>query len=133
MNILTKLKNTLSNPKAKMPFYKRKAFVWTTRGALVVLILIGLIFRLSPAPGALIIRSVFNNNGEKTLQAMQKHTPSMPITVIENQNYRANDKDAQLDVYYGEGTTGSQPTIIWTHGGAWLSGDKKDDAPYFKL
>jgi acetyl esterase/lipase len=25
------------------------------------------------------------------------------------------------------------PVIIWTHGGAWLSGDKSDDAPYFKL
>ena len=133
MNILTKQKNTLSKPKTKVPFYKQKAFVWTIRGVLVVLILVGLIFRLSPAPGALIIRAVFNNNGEKTLKAMQKHTPSTPITVIENQNYRANDKDAQLDVYYGEGTIGSQPTIIWTHGGAWLSGDKKDDTPYFKL
>jgi acetyl esterase len=133
MNNVTKLKSRQAKSKAKMPFYKQKWFKWTLGSIAAILILVALIFRLSPAPGALIIRSVFNNNGAKTLEAMQKHTPTTPITVVENQNYRANDKDAQLDVYYREGTTSPQPTILWTHGGAWLSGDKKDDAPYFKL
>lgn len=124
---------TKQKHKNSKPFYKQKRFLWAIGSILAVILLIALVFRLSPAPGAWIIRAVFDKNGAKTLQAMQKHSPDKPITAIENQNYRANDKDAQLDVYFAQGATQKQPTVIWTHGGAWLSGDKKDDAPYFKL
>lgn len=131
--LLAELGGNMTKRKDKVPFYKRKGFLWTVGSILAVILVIFLAFRLSPAPGAWLIRAVFSSNGAKTLAAMEKHTPNKPITVIENQNYRANDRDAQLDVYYAEGTAGKQPTVIWTHGGAWLSGDKKDDAPYFKL
>lgn len=118
-----------------IPFYKKKAFLWSVGTVVGVIIFIALWFRLSPWPGAMIIRTVFNNGGAKTLQAMEKHTPTAPITVIANQSYRPNDGDAKLDVYFPENTGSDQrlPAVIWTHGGAWLSGDKSNDAPYFKL
>jgi acetyl esterase len=69
------------------------------------------------------------------LAALKKHQPDIAITSMLNQSYRKNDADAKLDVYYPAATPKDTalPTIIWTHGGAWISGDKSNDAPYFKL
>lgn len=119
--------------KPKVHFYRKKAFLWTV-GVIVGLIAIILIaFRVSPWPGALLIRAVFSENDVKVLSALQKHTPATPVTQIANQQYRAADKDAFLDVYFPQGTSSRLPTIIWTHGGAWVSGDKANAAPYFEL
>jgi len=114
------------------PFYRRKLFLWPA-GILLFILLVLFAFRVSPWPGALVIRAVFSNDSKKQLAALEKHTPSIPITTIANQSYRADDKDALLDVHYPQAATQNLPVIIWTHGGAWLSGSKDNDAPYFKL
>jgi acetyl esterase len=117
------------------PFYRKKVFVWST--SIVVLLVTGtlLSFRLSPWPGALVIRTVFDRGGSKTLQALEARLPDYPVTVLQNQEYRKHDKDALLDVYIPDRVAHSQtvlPVVIWTHGGAWLSGNKQDAAPYFE-
>lgn len=119
----------------KQHFYQKKAFRITVISIVGVILVILLAFRISPAPGAWVIRSVFNKNAAKVLESLEKHQPSAPVTSIENQQYRAGDNDAFLSVYY---PTNSQPntklpTIIWTHGGAWISGDKANNTPYYKL
>jgi len=117
------------------PFYRRKFFLWIISVGVVVAVIL-LAFRLSPVPGALIIKSVFNRNGSKVLAAMENFTPDKPVISVKDQSYRADDPDALLDVYYPQSVEGSAtrlPVVIWTHGGAWLSGDKTDDTPYFKL
>ena len=99
-----------------------------------ILIVLGLAFRLSPWPGALVIRSVFERGGHNTLVAMQKALPDYPVAITNDVAY-GNSRDMRLDVYRPERVVGSStrlPIIIWTHGGAWLSGDKKDAAPYFE-
>lgn len=93
-------------------------------------------FRLSPWPGAMIIRWVFESNGAKTTQALEKHDPASGVAVISNQQYRQGDDNAKLDVYIPESTQKNSkklPVVIWTHGGAWISGDKTDAAAYFEL
>jgi len=119
----------------KKRFYQKKSFRITVGSIASALLLILLAFRVSPAPGAWVIRSVFNRNSEKVLVALEKHQPKVPVTSILNQQYRNNDRDARLDVYYPSSMSKSVtlPTIIWTHGGAWLSGDKSNDVPYFRL
>jgi acetyl esterase/lipase len=118
---------------SKKPFYKRKGFLWPVGSIVAIILIVALAFRISPWPGAMVIRTVFENDGKKVLAAMEKHMPNKPITTVANQQYRQNDKDALLDVYYPEGTTAKQPVVIWTHGGAWISGSKDQDVPYFKL
>jgi acetyl esterase/lipase len=84
----------------------------------------------------MLVRITFNRGGRQTLAALQKHTPSKPITVIANQQYKQDDHNALLDVYIphsAEQTGRTLPVVVWTHGGAWVSGDKTDDSPYFKL
>jgi acetyl esterase/lipase len=120
----------------KKPFYKRKGFWWPIGIVLGIVLVILLAFRVSPWPGALVIRAVFENNGAKMLKAMEKHPPNVPVTRLADQQYRPGDPDALLDVYYAEAvgkTDKKQPVVVWTHGGAWLSGSKDNDVPYFKL
>lgn len=119
----------------KKHFYQKRSFRITVGSIVGVIALTLFIFRVSPAPGAWVIRSVFDRNSAKVLAALEKHQPSTVVDSVLNQQYRKNDSDAQLDVYYPATTPkyAALPTIIWTHGGAWISGDKSNDAPYFKL
>ncbi len=89
-------------------------------------------FSLSPWPGAMLIRQVFDLGAAKTKAALQKHAAT-GVDRLLDQQYRTDDPDALLDVYYSQGTTAEQPTIVWTHGGGWVSGDKADAAPYFTI
>lgn len=105
-----------------------------TGGLLLVLVLLVVWFRLSPWPGAMIIRAVFENNGRKTAKALEAHEPNGVLSLTDQQ-YIPGDKDAQLDVHTPESVKqdGKKlPVVIWTHGGAWISGSKDDAAPYFK-
>lgn len=124
----------MQKAKTKTAWYKRKAFLWTTGSILGILIIVALAFRLSPWPGALVIRAVFNHSGQQQRKTMAE-LPPYPVTVMPNLQYRSGDKDARLDVYMPASVIQQHaklPIVIWTHGGAWLSGDKKDDGPYFK-
>jgi acetyl esterase/lipase len=125
----------MTKSKTHESFYRKKTFLWITSGVFGLLLLIVLAFRVSPWPGALVIRTVFNRGGHKTLLAMQEALPDYQVSVVSNQRYRQNDKDALLDVYIphtAQVASARLPIVIWTHGGAWLSGDKTDDGPYFE-
>jgi acetyl esterase/lipase len=117
------------------PFYRRKLFLWPVGVILGLIIVAFLAFKLSPWPGAIVVRVAFSRNDHQTLAALERHTPSTPITVIANQQYMPGNRSAFLDVYIpelAEQTNRALPVVVWTHGGAWVSGDKTDDAPYFK-
>lgn len=105
-------------------------------GALVLLAGGGVAaFATSPRPGALVVRAVFGRDARKTTDALRKHAPG-GVASITAQQYRDGDDDAHLDVYFPaelSGTTEALPTVIWTHGGAWISGDRTNCATYYEL
>lgn len=101
-------------------------------GAVVLLGGLYIAFQVSPWPGALLIRYEFQKGGAAITEALQKHIPS-GVAAMENQQYRPNDTDGFLDVFYPEKTTTALPTIVWVHGGAWVSGDKNDVDGYLKI
>lgn len=123
----------MKKTKQKQPFYRKKAFLWTVGTILAVIIGALIWFRVSPWPGAMIIRYVFEQNDAKVTQALKKHAPATPITTLANQQYRPNDNDAFIDVYFPQNTQNKLPVIIWTHGGAWISGSRTSHATYFEL
>ncbi|HXE09929.1 MAG TPA: alpha/beta hydrolase [Verrucomicrobiae bacterium] len=103
--------------------------------ALVVLVIAGwLSFRVSPWPGSLFIRYAFDKGGRKTAQKLEKYVPD-GVSSVTNLQYRPGDKDAYLDAYYPSNTASNQrlPTIVWVHGGAWVSGSKETVANYVKI
>ena len=91
-------------------------------------------FNLSPWPGALLIRREFQKGAADVKRAMEAHAPD-GISSVTEQPYRPGDNDAHLDVYFPDTARPDQrlPTVVWTHGGAWISGHKDDAAPYFQL
>jgi len=102
-------------------------------GALALLqLLVWIAFQVSPWPNALLIRKAFSDNSAKVAKAEQKYVPA-GITQVQDQQYRANDNDAKLDVFYGEHVNTKQPTIVWVHGGGWVSGNKNDVDNYMMI
>jgi acetyl esterase len=111
---------------------------WLRRGlgGLLMLVLVAVAaFNVSSWLGALLIRYVFESGAGNVKVAMEAHAPTGVASMLDQQ-YRPSDDDAYLDVYYPESAsqTGSRlPTLIWTHGGAWISGHRADAAPYCQL
>lgn len=101
---------------------------------IIVGLLIGTLvaFNVSPWPGAMIIRSVFQSNAAKVKVVMEGYAPTTGVDSVYDVTY-AEAAGSQLDVFYPTGTTQKLGTIIWTHGGAWVSGNKSNDTPYFQI
>lgn len=111
---------------------------WTSLlvvGFLLLVLAIYSSFQLSPWPKALLIRYGFDKGAVEIAQKLEKHLPSGVKAILDEQ-YRPNDRDAHLDVFYpqtlqpGDRTL---PTIVWVHGGAWISGNKSHVANYLKI
>ena len=92
-----------------------------------------LAFVVSPWPGALVIRSVFQSNAAKVLTIMTEYAPTTGVEERLNVAYQSDNSFSMMDVYYPTGTTENLGTIVWTHGGAWVSGSKDNDRPYFQI
>ena len=68
-------------------------------------------------------------------KALEKHVPA-GVAELLDERYQVNDEDAFLDVFYPahiDQTAVVLPTIVWVHGGAWVSGDKAQIANYLRI
>jgi acetyl esterase/lipase len=112
-----------------------RILVWTI-GSLIIIVLVGYVaFRVSPWPGALLIRKSFHEGGMQMSMALEKHVPPGIASKL-NLQYDEGDEDAFLDVYYPadlDNTDKTLPTIVWIHGGGWLAGSKDEVANYCKV
>ncbi|MHA6728358.1 alpha/beta hydrolase [Chryseobacterium sp. A301] len=88
-------------------------------------------FQVSPWPGALAIRSVFNYYGEKANNALEKEVPEGIIS-IKNQQFDTSNPSLTFDVFHPK-TVKPLRTIIWTHGGGFISGSKGQIENYAKI
>jgi len=109
--------------------YRWLVGIFITVVSLVVIVWV--VFQVSPWPNALLIRNAFKTNDAKVSEALVKHLPS-GIASIEDQQYRPNDKDALLDVFY-PAHAATLSTVVWVHGGAWVAGGKDDIDNYLKI
>ncbi len=129
-----------SSPQAKSTHHflfvrHRRLWKWIGGIVLPLIVLAGLIwiaFQVSPWPSSLLIRDEFTKGADKVSAALEKYVPPH-ITQIENQSYHSGDKDARLDVFYPDNTTTQLPTIVWVHGGGWVSGNKDQVDNYMKI
>jgi acetyl esterase/lipase len=91
--------------------------------------------QLSPWPAALVIRFLFDRGGDAAAAALEKHVPPGVAEQLDL-SYDSADGDAKLDVFYPaeiEGTDRTRLTIVWTHGGGWISGNKGQIANYARI
>lgn len=84
----------------------------------------------TPWPSALVIRSVFERGGKALVEEMTPYVPDAPLRTRTGVSYKPG---AAFDVFSPEGTTGPLPTVVWIHGGAWISGAQSDVDPYLRI
>lgn len=91
-----------------------------------------LVARVTPRPLTRAVRWAFEWDAARVTAALGAHEPA-DVARVTDQQYRDGDPDARLDVYFPESTAGPLPTVVWTHGGGWISCHKTDFAPYYRL
>jgi acetyl esterase/lipase len=104
------------------PWYRRPSRLIPI-GLLVLGLMLALVSTLSPWPAALLIRGVFENSAHDTVTEMQPFVPR-------------NALDAQLGLSYDHDkpdTVSPLATVVWIHGGAWISGSKENVDPYAEI
>ncbi len=122
----------MSSSRQHKRFFRRPGFWWPV--GIIAGLAVGTLvaFNVSPWPGAMVIRAVFQSNAAKVKTVMEQYAPTSGVDSVFNVTY-ASSPDAQLDVFYPTGTTKPLGTVIWTHGGAWVSGSKSNDTAYFQI
>lgn len=102
---------------------RTKAVSVAIRGSLLV----------SPWPFVLMIRRQFAKGGEQLAATLMKDAP-VDIVAMSDVRYAA-DRDALLDVYVPASAASAGrrlPTVIWTHGGAFVGGSKEEMGGYLR-
>lgn len=107
--------------------------------SLAVFLLAAAVFALhvTPTPGALLTRRVFDD-GSSAMRARNAQFADPNVRIRRDISYLrtgsplvgASARDTQFDVYRANSADGPAPTIVWIHGGGWVSGDKADPAHY---
>jgi acetyl esterase/lipase len=110
----------------------RKAILWGTSIFIALVAASYAAVELSPWPAALFLRRVMDNGGVAAAKALEKHVPDGVAAKL-NQQYDAGNPDALLDVYFPADIKNALPTIVWIHGGGFLSGTKDHVANYLKI
>ncbi len=113
----------------------RARLLWAL-GVLAILALAGYAaFQLSPWPSALAIRAAFDKDANLRSQALARHVPP-GVSAQLGERYDDADPDARLDVFTPSETASggrSLATVVWVHGGGWISGSKNQIANYLKI
>ena len=74
---------------------------------------------------------MFEQDGAKTVTEMQGHVPDVPLD--STLDVDTGIAGAAIDVFSPAGTEGALPTVVWIHGGAWISGNKQTVRPYVQI
>lgn len=90
-------------------------------------------FRVSPWPGALLIRRAFEQGAAEASRALARHVPPGVVDSVIGERYDPADGDAYLDVYYPADAGRAFPTVVWVHGGGWVSGTRTDIGNYARV
>jgi len=87
---------------------------------------------ITPWPSVLVIRAVFDKGAADASAALEKHVPA-DVTAREAIRYDPGDPDALFDIYRAARPRPGAPTIVWVHGGGFVSGRRGDIANYLKV
>ena len=117
----------------------QNAFLWAV-GVVTVLVAMYTALQVSPWPYVLYyrhqsqLRQIINHGWFGMEKAAERHVLPGVIARLD-EHYDGNDPDAVLDVFYPlevENTDRKLPTIVWVHGGGFISGSKDPLANYLQ-
>lgn len=81
---------------------------------------------LNPWPSSLLVRVLFEDDAHKTVDEMLPYVPEGAVTVRKDIPYADDGSDTTFDLFLPQGEVTPRPTVVWIHGGAWISGSKKN-------
>ncbi len=87
---------------------------------------------VTPWPSVLVIRAVFDAGADEAAAALASKAPG-DVQIRAGLRYDPADPDALFDIYRGRDTRADGPTIVWFHGGGFVSGRRDDVANYLKI
>ena len=123
----------MDNDSRVFPKPRRFIAFWWTLGIISILVLGNIVaFQVSPWPGAMIVRQVFTSTAASVTKIMAPFAPDNVHSTFDV-DYKPGAPKAQLDVFWPDGMSTALPTIVWTHGGAWISGSKSNNTAYYQL
>lgn len=105
---------------------------WLLSGLALLALAGWLAFQLSPWPSVLLVRHAFDKGSAQASAALEKHVPD-GLREWRDLRYDAGDPDALLDLYAPADAPGPLTTVVWVHGGGFISGDKGDIANYARV
>jgi acetyl esterase len=88
-------------------------------------------FLVSPWPSVYVIRAVFDRGAAQASSRLEKLVPLTVATATVH--YDPADTDAVMDIYRPQQKTMNAPTLVWVHGGGFVSGRRTDVANYLKI
>lgn len=116
--------------RARTPWHRTKIVLGVIVAVVAVVAIIG---SLTPWPSAMVIRAVFTKGGDETAAEMDKHVPETKLDVRKGVAYGDSGADTTMDVFRPASASGPLPTVVWIHGGAWISGAKENVDPYMRI
>lgn len=87
--------------------------------------------RLSPWPGALLIKQLFNHGDAQTLARLAPHVPP-GVRHLPDLAY-GNHPDERLDIYQPAAAGHPLPTLVWVHGGGWVAGSRRAVSHWLRI
>lgn len=86
--------------------------------------------QLTPKPMTWLVARVFDQMAAQTSAALAKHRPES-VRVDREVVFRQSPTALAMDIYRPTGKRSSvAPTVVWIHGGGWVSGHKEDVGHY---
>jgi acetyl esterase/lipase len=102
-------------------------------GSATAAFLISTVLSATPWPSAMLIRAAFEAGTRATVKEMLPYVPASGVTDRLDLPVTLASGRSTYDVYTPTDTTGPRPTVVWVHGGAWISGNKRNVAPYLRI
>src|SRR6476660_10408894 len=87
--------------------------------------------RTTPWPCARMIRAVFDRGAARSSAALARHVPGDLVEIVD-EAYDIASPDGRLDVFRPRRDE-PLPTVVWVHGGAFVSGSKADVSNYLRV
>jgi acetyl esterase/lipase len=102
----------------------------------LVVAMLSAAFALSPWPGALLIRTLFDHSAAQVSARLQPHVPAGVVEHL-GEVYDASSPDGRFDLFLPPPALGAQgaapPLVVWVHGGGAVSGSRADIANYARV
>lgn len=102
--------------------------------ALAGILLVAIAAAANPWPISMLVRWSSNGDSAAAVAAMERHSPDAGVLAELDVQHPGAPGLPAVDVFTpDDGATDPLPTVVWVHGGAWISGSKSNVAPYLRI